>query len=173
MPEPEDELLAVIFQLKIVRFPIIETPEDPRPVPIPHPKDVPIARRFPPSTVSRPSRETPPDSPQPTPRPTPPRTSKEPFKNITEPHKPFTEDPIPAEVPPPTANSEPSKSACSVTFESNEQSKPTEPRPNEEKTEESLKTKRTVLLEIVTAEVVLRKVFATTITTFADETRRK
>jgi hypothetical protein len=91
---------------------------------------------------------------------------KEPFQIDTEPHELFTVEPIPAAISPPTANSEPPKTASIVIFESNEQPKPGESEFDEEKEEEPSKTKQTVLLEIVTAECVLIKALTEWRTTF-------
>jgi hypothetical protein len=93
----------------------------------------------------------------------------EPFKSLIEPHEPFAIAPIPAEKRPPTASSEPPKTAWIVIFEFNEQPKPGESEFKEEKTEEPSKTKRTVLLEMVTAEVEFRKALTERTTTFASD----
>jgi hypothetical protein len=47
MPEPDDELLALIFPLTIVRFTTVELPEEPYPLPMPEPYDELLALIFP------------------------------------------------------------------------------------------------------------------------------
>jgi hypothetical protein len=47
MPEPYDELLAVMFPLTIVRFTTVELPSSPSPLPMPEPYDELLAVMFP------------------------------------------------------------------------------------------------------------------------------
>jgi hypothetical protein len=59
MPEPQCELLAVIFPLTIVRFSIFDVPSRPRPVPMPEPEDELLAVIFPPAIIRFPISDVP------------------------------------------------------------------------------------------------------------------
>jgi hypothetical protein len=105
------------------------------------------------------------DSPRPVPIPVPPLESTDPFRIVTQPHRPFKPVPIPAESEPPLTDKEPSPADFIVIFESNEHSIP--PFASAVETIVLLPdpTIVTELPEIVTAAVVVMLMSSNTIVT--------